>query len=322
MTPDQAIEALTSICFQYDLERIKKLKDSGNKLAHYTTAENGLKIIQGKTIWLRNAAVMNDFSEIQHGRSCLNWTFENTDALTRLNAIFDPHYPGLCNEVMQWLNDADLNSRLFTYMTAVAEHSAHDQVGKLSMWRAYGGSAAGVALVLNPSFIDSDNQSLQAVTSPVLYATPERFAQEMLRIVTSLEASHSVVAAVPKETAKHLMFNAFRYAILSTKHPSFEEEQEWRVLHSPRDSSSAFVIAEPVAIRGIAQLVYKLPLEDRPGMNFPEVELERLLDRVIVGPTQFPIQVAEAFDEAMTKAGLSNVGNRIKVSHIPLRHVH
>jgi hypothetical protein len=102
MSPNDAIARLSALCFQYDIQRIQRLKDAGRKLAHYTTAENGLKIIEGKTIWLRNAAVMNDFSEIQHGRDCLKWALEHTDAVARLSALFEPHHPGMCKEVIEW----------------------------------------------------------------------------------------------------------------------------------------------------------------------------------------------------------------------------
>jgi hypothetical protein len=307
-------------CFRFDLKRLQELKDSGRKLAHYTSAENGLNIIKGKTIWLRNAAVMNDFSEIEHGRACLNWALQNTNLLSRLAALIEPHHPNLCQEVLQWLNEADLDARLFTYITALSEHSADDEVGRLSMWRAYGGNAAGVALVMNTDFLDLDDTQLEAVTSPVLYGGPQRLAEEMQHMVVALEEAPDLIKAVPTINAKSILFHAFRYAILSTKHPSFEEEQEWRVLHSPRQSASAFIEAEPVAIKGIAQLVYKLPLENKPGLNMPQVDLDRLVHRVIIGPTQYPYTVAEAYDEALTRAGVKDAGQRIKISHIPLRH--
>ena len=320
MTPEAAIDDMYKRCFRLSLGRLQELKDSGRKLAHYTTAENGLKIIQSKTIWLRNAALMNDFSEIEHGRACLTWTLQNTDLFQRLTALVEPHHPGLCQEVLQWLNNVDLNARLFTYMTALSEHAADDETGRLSMWRAYGGSAAGVAFVMNTDFLDVDDSQLQAVTSPVLYGGPQKLAQEMAGMVDALTEAPDLVKAVPAPNAKSILFNAFRYAILSTKHPSFEEEQEWRILYAPRDEASAFIEEEPVSIRGIAQLAYKLPLENKPGLNMPHVEIDRLLHRLIIGPTQFPYAVAEAYDEALKRAGVKDGGQRIKISHIPLRH--
>ncbi|MDJ0278670.1 hypothetical protein QLH51_17900 [Sphingomonas sp. 2R-10] len=43
------------------------MKAEGLKFAHYTTAENALNIMAVKSVWLRNAAVMNDHSEIEPG---------------------------------------------------------------------------------------------------------------------------------------------------------------------------------------------------------------------------------------------------------------
>ncbi len=321
MKQDEAIDQMYKQCFRFILQRVERLKGSDLKLAHYTTADSGLKIILGKTIWLRNAAVMNDFSEIEHGRACLNWVLRNTQLMQRLSAILEPHHPKLCQEVLEWLDNADLDARLFTYMTALSEHSADDEVGRLSMWRAYGGKAAGVALVMNTDFLDADESELQSTTSPVLYGGPQQLATELLMMVEALESAPDVVQAIPALNAKSILYHSLRYAILSTKHPSFEEEQEWRVLHSPRQISSAFIKPEPVSIGGIAQLVYQVPLENKPGLNMPEIELDHLLHRVIIGPTQYPYTVAEAYDEALTRVGVKNAGDRIKISNIPLRHV-
>jgi hypothetical protein len=321
MDEQEAIKEMYRRCFPFDIARTEELLKSGTKLAHYTTAENGLNIIQSKTFWLRNAALMNDFSEIEHGRLCFAYVIQETDLFNRLSGAIEPHHASLCDEVLKWLDDADLDARLFTYMTAVSEHAVDDEIGRLSMWRAYGGNVAGIALVLNTDFLQSEATSLESATSPVHYGGPAEFASEMRQLVEALEGAPELVSAVPRENVKAILFNAFRYAILSTKHQGFSEEREWRVLHSPRRASSDFVEPLVTSIRGIPQLVYRIPLEDRPGLGMPELELDRLLHRVIIGPTQYPFQIAEAYDEAMQRAGVQNAGERIKISRIPLRHL-
>ena len=174
---------------------------------------------------------------------------------------------------------------------------------------------------MNTEFLDADDSPLEAITSPVLYGGPERFAREMEGMVDALEAAPDLLKMVPPANAKSILFNAFRYAILSTKHPGFEEEQEWQILYSPQEVASAFIEEEPVSIRGIAQMVYKLPLENKLGLDMPQVELDSLLHRVIIGPTQFPYAIAGAYQEALKRAGVKDAEHRIKISHIPLRHI-
>ena len=55
----------------YFADRVAALQ-GGLRLVHYTSVENAYRIITGRQVWLRNASMMNDFSEIEHGISCLN----------------------------------------------------------------------------------------------------------------------------------------------------------------------------------------------------------------------------------------------------------
>lgn len=44
---------------------------SDRSFVHYTSATNAINIIRNKQVWLRNALLMNDKSEIAHGHNCL-----------------------------------------------------------------------------------------------------------------------------------------------------------------------------------------------------------------------------------------------------------
>ncbi len=52
-------------------KRVQKIRDNDRKFAHYTSAEVAVSILKNKSVWLRNASVMNDFNEIEHGLNCL-----------------------------------------------------------------------------------------------------------------------------------------------------------------------------------------------------------------------------------------------------------
>jgi len=59
-------QALMNLFASHLIEGVERLKD-GARLVHYTSAENAYRIISGKQVWLRNAHLMNDYSEMQHG---------------------------------------------------------------------------------------------------------------------------------------------------------------------------------------------------------------------------------------------------------------
>jgi len=68
MQLDQSqIETLYGIFTPRALSRQKMMSNNSNLLVHYTTAENGLKILKSVEIWLRNARAMQDFSEVEYG---------------------------------------------------------------------------------------------------------------------------------------------------------------------------------------------------------------------------------------------------------------
>jgi len=71
LSTDERTRRILEVFFCYDRKRTKEMGDRKSLLAHYTTAETAMKIIRGRSLWLRNAAVMNDFSEIEYGKSVM-----------------------------------------------------------------------------------------------------------------------------------------------------------------------------------------------------------------------------------------------------------
>jgi phosphatidylinositol kinase/protein kinase (PI-3 family) len=156
MTEDEAANAFYELMYQHVTERFEKLKSGNRKIAHYTSAENAMNIINGKTIWLRNAALMNDFMEIRYGKQRLLVALQQR--LSEIETLFNSNHNGLAAEVFNWLADAEFTVNSQTYLTSFAEHPADDGLGKLSMWRAYGGPVAGVAIVFNTEVFESDKE--------------------------------------------------------------------------------------------------------------------------------------------------------------------
>jgi hypothetical protein len=316
VTPEFA--AVLRLFFGYADERTQNLKEHHLKLAHYTSADVGAQILLKQNIWMRNASSMNDYLEFKFGSACLKAALREHGP--RFAAALDVARPKLSHEVLEWLYRADFNHQHHTYLTSMSEHEPEDDLGLLSMWRAYGGPVAGVALVFNPDFIEIDTNELAAWSSPVVYGEHDFFAA-FDATIQRLEQNPDKMRAIDPEALKSIAFNALQFAILSTKHIGFREEREWRIIHEPREVASAWVQPTFESVRGKPEVVYHLPIQNQNGMNLPEIDLNRLLYRIIIGPCQDPLQIASTFADILLHIGIKDPEERIRVSHIPLRQL-
>jgi hypothetical protein len=106
---------------------------------------------------------------------------------------------------------------------------------------------------------------------------------------------------------------------MSTKHPGFAEEREWRLIHTPEVDPSEFVLTDTVCVNRIPQRIYKIPLRDFSDRGFPGTSIPELVNRVIVGPTQYPYVVCDAFASVLSRCGVTNAHQIVHASNIPLR---
>jgi hypothetical protein len=53
--------------------------------------------------------------------------------------------------------------------------------------------------------------------------------------------------------------------------------------------------------------------------DLADIDLAKILDRVILGPTQYGLPMYDAFVDALTTLGVVDAGNRVAVSGIPIR---
>jgi hypothetical protein len=165
--------------------------DKQSRFVHYTSAENAMKIIRGREVWLRDVRCMNDYSEIHLGYSRLRQYFakdENRQAfISAVNACDN----GAFAEVEKLFNNWWQHLPLSTYIFCVSEHlDAEDTHGRLSMWRAYGRGTCGVALVLRlPLGISTTEPWI--LFSPVQYPKPGVFDDYMTRQVSNINANRA-----------------------------------------------------------------------------------------------------------------------------------
>ena len=317
---DKDVHALVGRVFlPYNQARTQQAIANGGRFAYYTTASTALSILSKRRIWLRNAGVMNDFSEISHGLACLDAARKGPAGAIIDNAV-DRHFSGLSAEIADTFDALRPLLYLDTYMTCVSEHRAsEDARGRLSMWRAYGGRH-GVALVFNGAPMFGTSTAIGAFSSPVFYGDPAAFATEFASAAAHIDRSIDQIVHLGRDLVKSAMVQMFRFAALCTKHPGFQEELEWRVIASPSSYNTPRLISAVEVVNGTPQLVIQIELANSLQDGLVGMEPGELIDRVIIGPSQFPWATARAFHQVLAEAGVPDPVERTVVSDIPLRH--
>jgi Protein of unknown function (DUF2971) len=313
-------DRLTHIFFPHMQEEKRKVMDGGCRFVYYTTADTATKILGSKQIWLRNTAVMNDYSEVQYGIQCLDAAC-SAEPGKNFNIALNTCFQGLADEVRGLFNGWLPIISEDTYVTCLSQHlSKEDQHGRLSMWRAYG-CGTGVALVINGAVMFGNTHVLQVFSSPVAYEEPHIVAERLNKIAKNISNDVGFLRDLGREHVKSAVFNMFLFGILCTKHPGFHEEREWRAIASPQIWPTPHCSFAIEVIHGTPQRVLKLDLKNHPEQDLVGLAIPELINRVIIGPCQFPAIIRAAFLELLQQAGVPDADERVITSDIPLRQM-
>lgn len=185
------------------------------------------------------------------------------------------------------------------------------------MWRAYG-QRSGIAIVLKPPQIYSATP-LNVFLSSVAYFSDKHLLRELDGVVYRMGRHHEFLKTLPRDLLIFVAYRMLAMAAVSLKHPAFKEEREWRLVHFPLEQPSSHVKHTTEVMSGVSQLVYQVPLKNNPSADINGISVPDLLDRVIIGPTQYPGPIYASLVEELTKAGVTDAANKVCVSWIPLR---
>lgn len=272
-----------------------------------------------RCLWLRNAMLMNDFSEIEYGQNLLRLALREGVFKNALIETCNAIHPDIIT-AFDLLDQEVYAIKRNTYLLSLALHQKDElHQGKLSMWRAYGGKA-NVCLLLNPEAFMTPQTAYDVVIGAVDYEGPASFIDELARMIKAMQDNRDLLKQIDPQLVK---FN-FKYGIdvmcLTTKHPGFKEEDEWRLIH--RDQTIPVVNAPPnkiVCDNGIVQKVFYLPMKNIPEHKVENADLNGLLSRIIIGPTPNPDLVWDGFVRLLTANGVENAAERVVACNIPLR---
>lgn len=320
-SPDYSI--VDNVLFSHGTEKIAELPATA-RFAHYTSTDAAVAMIgsppEDRSIWLRCATEMNDFSEVEYGQQCLAAALSKTvvragleAALASINETIFPH-------LMEMLR-ADIRAlKKDTYLLSLAQHEGEElDCGLLSMWRAYGGPN-NVCLILNPQPFITDQDAYGAFIAPVFYGGSEGFEADISKITEKIIENASDLSRFSPDMLAYNLKLALDGGVLSTKHPGFKEEREWRIIYRPSaEEGEPSIPSKVVNVGGALQRVHYLPMQNVPEKGLHGASLEELLERIIIGPTHNPDLVVEAFVQMLSEAGVSNAAHRVTACNIPLR---
>ena len=270
---------------------------------------------------MRNTTCMSDYREVQHGFELLNKFFSDESKKNAFTAALDVCSPNSAKEAIdlfnQWWNDTQFN----TYVTSISEHDDKEDLhGRLSMWRAFGGNTARVAIVFSVPWVTTGALALNLSLNPVAYLNEEEVNEEIKSVVKNISENREFLRSIDRSHIVGSVFNMLVAGVTCLKHEGFHEEREWRALYAPNREASPLMERSTEIIGGVPQIVYKVPLDLNVSEDLADIDMSRVFDRLIIGPSPYPWVMYQAIVAALDKIGVSRrQTSGDLVSDIPIR---
>ena len=289
--------------------------------AHYTSAEAAIKILSSKRLWMRNATCMIDFREVEHGYGILLDYFRDSAKHQRFLSAMDTVSQNAGSDAVGFFDRLWGHIRTDTYITCMSDHNAktENEIGRLSMWRGFGSNQPRVALVFSVPWFANLAVNVGVIISPCAYLRPSDGPQILDKVVANVVQDQVYLRTLPPDTFRAWVFQALLIMATCTKHHGFEEEREWRGVHTPAIAMPTLVTPLKTIYQGVPQTVFEMPLDSTVLPKLAQLDMSVLLDRVIIGPTPYGLAMRRAFVDALAAAGVPQPDSRVFNSDIPIR---
>lgn len=289
--------------------------------AHYTSLTNFEKIIMGEEIWFSSPLYMNDREELLFGLSEGAAAFIKSEKLARCCRSVERHNR-VINIFQQLLNEFYTKHILSTYVACFSEHQPEDNDGLLSMWRGYGDSGSGAAIIFDSKKIEH-RPGASLIIDKVHYATTaKRFdwierhiAVTAETIEKFAETDDDLFSAAAEWLHRLKMFSLF------SKHSGFHEEREWRVVYmSEKDPDVLFksFFGHVATNKGIEPKL-KLPIKPIENVTSEDLSMMKIIDRIILGPSVSNVLSLNSLRLMLNNNGRQALAQRVVASSIPYR---
>lgn len=290
-------------------------------LAHYTSISVLESIVKGRQIWMSNPLFMNDHEELAYGIK--NGMMVMRDHVTILEACGSPDRKRLFQNALDGIyRRLEEENALDCYVLCFCRHEPDDVDGLLSMWRAYGGNGNGAALVIDTAKL-TVRQVPFLILGKVLYGS-HRNRMDWIWTTASKFAYLLGGMNLPDErldAAAAALFERLITFALFTKHRGFREENEWRLVYRKEidlNQVLAPMLDYALGPRGV-QPKLKLAVKPIEGLTDPDISLEGLTNRILLGPSTSSPLAQASVKRMLTKLGAPELANKVWASTIPLR---
>jgi hypothetical protein len=278
-------------------------------------------ILSVDEIWFSNPLFMNDLQEMRFGLNLGSRIFSNTELLKQAGGT-DARISILQQAFSQFYRNFDDEGAFDTYVFCLSEHDKSNMDGLLSMWRGYGQHGDGAALVFDAAKLTMVPSS-PLIIAKVSYGSDEDRSRQLEELLRQW-AGISEQIALPDEKlylAASCALSVIKTFALTTKHRGFSEEAEWRVIYYPeRDSTDALkqFLGYHIGERGIEPKL-RYPIGHIPNVSAPDLALDRLLHKIILGPSISSLLAKKGFQRMLESIKKPNLIARLHTSGIPLR---
>ena len=207
----------------------------------------------------------------------------------------------------------------------MSEHDPTNVDGLLSMWRAYGASGNGAALVFNTSFIAEPNPQSPLAIARVHYASADdriRWLGDKIKVWCEIVRA----SGIPDDKlyiAAYQLFNAIKFYALVSKHHGFQEEREWRVIYLPQRDTAGILkscLGYVVSPRGFEPKL-KLKIGPMPWNADATWSFGDILEKIILGPTVSSPLARSGVNRMLETVGRREFQAKVFSSSIPLRPI-
>lgn len=258
-------------------------------LFHYTTPSGLLGILDSRKLWATHARFLNDAKELDYG-------------LALIRDVLCSYPPG---NLVAAAADHLRSSRPAYFLACF---SAVDDL--LSQWRAYSRNATGYSVGFDMHHLPADHLA-EVVYDPAIQDAAVRSA---------VDDHLKQVGEYPEDFLRFSLRAALLRLAIQFKHPTFQEEREWRLIYCLEDDHSGFDYTSwRATFRASDRFIVpymEVELPTKPGA----LDKDLLhLESVRIGPTANPEEARYALTWMLWRYGYSDTETSVRSSDTPLR---
>ena len=183
---------------------------------------------------MRNTTCMTDYMEVEHGFEMFRSFLSTEEKRRAFTDALDICAPGAAMEAIGLFNQWWEQLRFNSYISSIAEHDdSEDMNGRLSMWRAFGGTSGRVALVLQVPLFPASTDQLNVLFSPVAYMNQDKVHATFHTVIENVRRHTELLRTLDRQTIVSWVFFMLMIGVVCVKHEGFLEEREWRAIYTP-----------------------------------------------------------------------------------------